>query len=59
MTSRLAKSLARGVNPTWSPNGEGIAFRDHHTYYAVRPTGVGKRELFHKKKCHVWAVLVT
>jgi hypothetical protein len=43
------RDLAKGVNPTWSPDGEWIAFREHDTYYAVRPTGLGKRELFHKK----------
>lgn len=41
--------LVNGTNPTWSPDGEWIAFRDHDTYYAIRPNGRGKRELFHKK----------
>jgi len=43
------RDLVEGMNPTWSSDGEWIAFRDHDSYFAIRPTGLGKRELFHKK----------
>lgn len=41
--------LVKGTNPTWSPDGNWITFRDHDIYYAIRPDGTGRKELFHKK----------
>jgi len=45
-----SRVLARGTTPTWSPDGNWIAFYDHDAYFAVRPSGEGQKKLFHKKK---------
>jgi len=42
-----SEPLAKGEDPTWSPDGEWIAFRDRDTYYAIHPDGSGRRKLFH------------
>jgi hypothetical protein len=42
-----ADAIARGTDPTWSPDGEWIAFRDRGTYFAVHPNGMGRKKLFH------------
>jgi hypothetical protein len=46
-TSDKIRDLVKGTKPTWSSDGEWIAFLDHETYYAIRPTGEDKRKLFH------------
>lgn len=39
--------LAKGQQPTWSADGQWIAFLDGGTYYAVRPSGDDRKVLFH------------
>jgi Tol biopolymer transport system component len=34
-----------GKHPTWSPDGNWIAFRDGNTFYEIRPDGRDKRKL--------------
>ena len=39
-------TLAKGTQPTWSPDGNWISFRDGDSYYAIRPSGEDRRLLF-------------
>ena len=41
--------LGVGKAPTWSPDGNLIAYLDEreHTYYVIHPSGDGKKKLFH------------
>jgi len=34
--------------PTWSPDGNWIAFLHHGAYYAIRPNGQERKKLFHR-----------
>src|SRR6202042_1753604 len=45
--SDRADAIAKGTDPTWSPDGKWIAFRDRDTYYAIYPDGNGRKKLFH------------
>jgi WD40 repeat protein len=45
-----ARVLARGKFPTWSSDGQWLAFLDNDTYYAITPSGEGRKVLFKKKK---------
>jgi WD40 repeat protein len=38
-----------GKEPTWSPDGNWIAFRDGNTFYEIRSDGRDKRKLFHRR----------
>ena len=40
------RQITQGEQPTWSPDGKWIAFRDHESYYLVSPSGEGARLLF-------------
>jgi len=41
--------LTNGLEPTWSPDGQWIAFRDGDVYYKIRPSGLERKRLFRKK----------
>ena len=38
-----------GKDPTWSPDGNWIAFRDGNTFYEIRPDGRDKKKLLHRR----------
>jgi Tol biopolymer transport system component len=40
-------TIAKGENPTWSPDGNWITFSDHNAYYAIHPNGQERKKLFH------------
>lgn len=46
-----AVTLGVGTDPTWSPDGNWIAYLDEseHSYYIIRPSGQGKKRLFHNR----------
>ena len=44
--------LATGTKPTWSPDGNWIAFRDGNYFCAIHPSGEGKKKLFHKTRAY-------
>jgi Tol biopolymer transport system component len=46
---RKPRTLTNGWHPTWSPDGNWIAFAEDDGYFAIRPSGNEKRLLFKKK----------
>ena len=48
--NRKWRILAKGTQPTWSPDGDWIAYRDGATYFAIRPSGEDKKTLFNKTR---------
>jgi len=49
MQEKKSRTLTNGWHPTWSPDGNWIAFAEDDGYYAIRPSGKEKRHLFKKK----------
>lgn len=43
---KKSRDLATGENPTWSPDGNWIAFYHDGAYYAIRPSGADRKLLF-------------
>jgi len=43
------RELATGEWPTWSSDGDWIAFYDNGAYYAIRPSGTERKQLFKQK----------
>ena len=49
LLEKKSRDLARGEHPTWSPDGNWIAFHDHDAFYAIRPSGTERKRLFSQK----------
>ena len=41
-----AEDITKGTDPSWSPDGQWIGFRDGDVYYAMHPDGSARRDLF-------------
>jgi Tol biopolymer transport system component len=52
----IARTIARGVSPTWSPDGKWIAFKQGDDYFAFSPSSSQTRELFkaNKSRSGLW-----
>jgi Tol biopolymer transport system component len=46
---RKSRELAKGEEPTWSPDGNWIAYHDKDAYYEIRPSGTEQKQLFRQK----------
>ena len=44
-----ADEIAKGTDPTWSPDGKWIGFRDGDSYYAMHADGDARKELFRNR----------
>jgi hypothetical protein len=42
--------IVRGLEPTWSPDGNWVAYRDGDAYDAIHPSGEGQKTLFRKTR---------
>jgi hypothetical protein len=49
LKERKSRELVKGSYPTWSPDGNWIAFYDRDGYYAIRPSGADRKLLFEIK----------
>ena len=45
-----ADAVAKGTDPSWSPDGQWIGFRDGDTYYGMHGDGSLRKELFRNKR---------
>ena len=50
LAERKSTKLVKGTDPTWSPDGNWIAYRNGDAYYAIHPSGEGRKQLFHKTR---------
>jgi Tol biopolymer transport system component len=48
----MPQTLAAGAGPTWSPDGDWIAYLDEreHNYYVIHPNRRDKKKLFHSRE---------
>jgi hypothetical protein len=46
LKDKRSRDLVKGTYPTWSPDGNWIAFYNSDGYYAIRPSGADRKLLF-------------